>query len=343
MSISMICNLILKIYDYNKCYFVKIGNIKLNNSLLLAPMAGITDHPFRLICKNMGADIVYTEFVSANGIIRENLKTLDLIRFTDDERPIGVQIFGEDASIVGESAKIIYDLLGPDIIDINFGCPVPKVTKKGAGSAALKNLNILEDITSSVLKSVPEIPITVKMRAGWESGDIVSTEAGMLLEKIGVSAITLHPRTTSQKFTGISNWSLIKELKDNVSIPVIGNGDVSSPKDYVRMKEETNCDAVMIGRGALGKPWIFRQINNELNGEEVKEISVNEMISISREHFILLKNDKNDKTCVNLAKKHFSYYFKGFDGASSWRKKVMKCHGSKEIIEILNEMEVLYS
>ena len=180
---------------------MNIGNIKLKNGILLAPMAGVTDLPFRLICKQMGADMVYTEFVSSNGIIRESKKTFNMIEFVDEERPIGVQIFGEDPKVVGESAKIIYDRFKPDVIDINFGCPVPKVTKKGAGSAALKDLSLMEEIASSVVSNVPEIPITIKMRSGWSSTDLVHVEAGLMLEKIGIKAITLHPRTTCQRLS----------------------------------------------------------------------------------------------------------------------------------------------
>ena len=187
------------------------------------------------------------------------------------------------------------------------------------------------------------IPVTVKMRAGWELDSIISTDAGILLEKIGVSAITLHPRTTSQQFTGKSNWKLIKELKENVNIPVIGNGDVLCSDDYFKMKEETNCDGVMIGRGALGNPWIFKQINNEIHGKYKNELNIHDIINIARKHFFLLKEDRNDRICVNLAKKHFSFYFKGFDGASTWRKKIMKLDNSKDIILVLNEMEEEYS
>ena len=213
---------------------MKIGNIDIKNSILLAPMAGVTDLPFRIICKEMGADLVYTEFVSSNGIIRENKKTLDLIHFIDEERPIGVQIFGETPEAVGLSAKMIEDRFSPDIIDINFGCPVPKVTKKGAGSAALKDLNLMKDITSSVLDNVKNTPVTVKMRSGWCSDSQVFVEAGQILESIGVSAITLHPRTTSQRFEGKANWDSIKILKENIKIPVIGNGDVKNIDDYIK-------------------------------------------------------------------------------------------------------------
>ena len=183
----------------------KIGNIKVNNPLFLAPMAGITDHPFRTICKRFGAGLVYTEFVSADGIIRENEKTLNMIKFTDEERPIGVQIFGDQPEVVSKSAKYICQTFKPDLIDINYGCPVPKVTKKGAGSAALKDLCIMKDITEAVVESVPNTPVTVKMRAGWNSDNIVSTKAGILLEEVGVKAIALHGRTTSQLFKGKAN------------------------------------------------------------------------------------------------------------------------------------------
>ena len=182
-----------------------IGNLHILNPLFLAPMAGVTDHPFRVICRKLGAGVVYTEFVSANGIIRENMKTLEIMKFTDDERPIGIQLFGETPDIVGNAAKIVYDMLKPDIIDINYGCPVPKVTKRGAGSAALKDLCLMEDITRSVVELVPEIPVTVKMRMGWNQTSIVIPEVGQRLEKIGVKAIALHPRTTKQQFSGKSN------------------------------------------------------------------------------------------------------------------------------------------
>ena len=192
---------------------MKIGNINLKNNVLLAPMAGVTDLPFRLVCKEMGADIVYTEFVSANGIIRESKKTFDLIKFIDEERPIGVQIFGEDPDVVGLSAKMIYERCKPDLIDINFGCPVPKVTKKGAGSAALKDLSLMMDITSSVVESVPHIPVTIKMRSGWTENDLVFIEAGKKIEKVGIKAISLHPRTTSQRFQGIgSQYPILLEI-----------------------------------------------------------------------------------------------------------------------------------
>ena len=317
---------------------MKIGDININNPVVLAPMAGVTDLPFRIICKEMGADIVYTEFVSSNGIIRENKKTLDMIKFVNDERPIGVQIFGEDPNAVGLSAKMIEERFSPDIIDINFGCPVPKVTKKGAGSAALKDLSLMKDITSSVINNAKNTPITVKMRSGWCSDSKVFVEAGKILEDIGVAAITLHPRTTSQRFEGKADWNSIKTLKENVNIPVIGNGDVKNIDDYKKILEETGCDAVMIGRAALGNPWIFRQIKEYNDNKEISSIEVSDILKACVHHYELLKENREERICVNLTKKHFSWYLKGFKNASNWRKKILFSNNIEEIEESIRNM-----
>ena len=202
---------------------MKISNIEIENPIVLAPMAGVTDYPFRILCKEMGAGIVYSEFVSADGIIRENTKTLNLIRFEEAERPIGIQIFGSDAETMSQAARYVVDTFKPDILDINYGCPVPKVTKKGGGSAALQDLCLMDDITAAVVESIPEVPVTVKMRMGWNQEIIVIPEAGERLEKIGVKAIALHPRTTKQRYTGKADWHYIKLLKESCSIPIIGN------------------------------------------------------------------------------------------------------------------------
>ena len=245
---------------------MKIGTIGIETPVLLAPMAGVTDYPFRILCKEMGAGIVYSEFVSADGIIRENAKTLNLIRFEEPERPIGIQIFGNDAETMSQASEYVADTFQPDILDINYGCPVPKITKKGGGSAALQDLCLMDDLTAAVVEAVPELPVTVKMRIGWDQKSIIVPEVGQRLEKIGVKAITLHPRTTKQGYKGEANWGLIKELKNTVSIPVIGNGDIKSSKDVFIMFSETGCDAVMIARAALGNPWFFKETMAYLNG-----------------------------------------------------------------------------
>ena len=317
-----------------------IGKLKIKSPLFLAPMAGVTDHPFRLLCKQHGAGVVYTEFVSANGIIRENLKTLEMMKFTEAERPLGIQIFGDDPEVVGKSAKMVNEMFKPDIIDINYGCPVPKVTKSGAGSGAMKDLCVMDDITLAVVESVKDTPVTVKMRAGWDKDRIISTEAGLRLEKIGVKAITLHPRTTSQRFTGQANWQLIKELKEAVNVPVIGNGDINSVDDYKKMIDLTGCDAVMVARGALGNPWIFQTILNHINNKPTNyEPSLKERIEVCRKHYELLKEDKNSHVCLNLTKKHFSWYLKGFNGAVEWRRKFMYSNSTEEVESHLKDFE----
>ncbi len=322
---------------------MQIGNVKLDNPVFLAPMAGVTDKPFRIICKQMGAGLVYTEFVSSNGIIMENKKTLKMIEFTEKERPIGVQIFGDDPEIVGKSAKIICQMFKPDIIDINFGCPVPKIANKGAGSGALKDLRLMKNMAENVINNSGDTPVTVKMRSGWDHNNIISTKAGIMLEEIGVKAITLHPRTKKQMFTGLSNWKLIKDLKNSVSIPVIGNGDIHNADDAIKMFNSTGCDAVMIARGVLGDPWLLQSIKNKLNNKKDKNITTLDRINMCKKHFELLKQDKTESLCVNYTKKHFNWYLKGFQGASEVRKKFMATSTSKEISILLKELKNIYS
>ncbi len=303
---------------------MKIGDLKIETPIILAPMAGVTDYPFRILCKEMGAGIVYSEFVSADGIIRENSKTLGLIRFEESERPIGIQIFGSDPDVMSKASRFVFDSFRPDIIDINYGCPVPKVTKKGAGSAALQDLCLMDDITAAVVESVPEIPVTVKMRSGWSDNSIVIPEVGHRLENIGVKAVTLHPRTTKQRYTGKANWNYIRELKDSCSIPVIGNGDVCNTEDMMRMFEETGCDGVMVGRAAQGNPWFFKNAVAALNGENPPPPpSLYDIAMTCARHFDLLLENKGERTGSNMMRKHFSNYIKGFPGASNFRQRLV--------------------
>jgi tRNA-dihydrouridine synthase B len=302
-------------------------------------MAGVTDYSFRILCKEMGAGVVYSEFVSAHGIIRKNEKTLDMIHFTEMERPIGIQIFGDSPEVMAKAARVVADKFQPDIIDINYGCPVPKITKKGAGSAALKDLCLMDDITTAVVESVPDLPVTVKMRAGWDMSNIVAIEAGPRLEKVGVKAIALHPRTTKQSYKGSANWNLIKELKQTVSIPVIGNGDIKKPEDVVRMFDETGCDAVMVARAALGNPWFFKQATALLLGASLPPIpNTHERIDMCKRHLELLLESRGEHIGTNLMRKQFGWYIKNFPGASSLRQSLVLAKDKEAMEKLLGEV-----
>ena len=303
---------------------MKIGKVNIDFPVLLAPMAGYTDFPFRVLCKRMGAGLVYSEFVSADGIIRENTRTIEMIRFSDEERPIGIKIFGSDPDTMSQAASFIDRKFSPDIIDINYGCPVPKVTKKGGGSAALKDLCLMDEITHAVIDAVPNIPVTVKMRAGWDNDSIIIPDVGNRLEDIGVKAITLHPRTTRQRYKGKANWELIKLLKQNVSIPVIGNGDIYCIDNIKEMFDYTECDAVMIARAAQGNPWIFREAKKFFNNKRYSDSpQLIEIAKTCNEHFNLLINSRSQSIGMNLMRKHFSNYLKGFPGAAKFRQKLV--------------------
>jgi tRNA-dihydrouridine synthase B len=315
-----------------------IGNIQIDTPVLLAPMAGVTDYSFRILCKEQGAGIVYSEFVSAHGVIRENEKSLDIIKFEEEERPIGIQIFGDSPSVMADAAKYIVEKFKPDILDINYGCPVPKVTKKGAGSAALKDLGLMEAITQAVVESAPQVPVTVKMRAGWDLQSIIVEKAGVLLENCGVKAITLHPRTAMQTLKGNANWPLIKLLMETVSIPVIGNGDIKTADDILRMFEETDCDAVMLGRAALGNPWIFNQARALLDGKTVSEPTIEEKVELCKRHFDLILESRGTKKGLYLMRKHFGWYIKGFPGAADYRIRLVTSSSIQSAKSILNEI-----
>lgn len=317
----------------------KIGNVKISNQVVLAPMAGICNSAYRQICKDMGCGLIYAEMVSDKAITYSNQKTIDMLYMTEKERPISQQIFGSDKESFVEAAKFIEKEMKPDIIDINMGCPVPKVAVRAqAGSALLKDLDKIFDIVSSVVSSV-NVPVTVKIRSGWDSNHINAVEVAKVIEKAGASAICVHPRTRSQGYSGKADWNIIKEVKENVSIPVIGNGDIKSPEDAKRMLEETKCDAVMIGRGVLGNPWLIKNIVNYLDGKEVIDVSIVDRIDMCLKHLKLLDSLKNEKLACLEIRNHISWYFKGIKGANELKNKVYQTISIHDIILLLNEFK----
>ena len=317
----------------------KIGNVEISNQVVLAPMAGICNSAYRQICKEMGCGLIYAEMVSDKAITYNNQKTIDMLYMTDMERPISQQIFGSDKESFVAAAKYIEKNMHPDIIDINMGCPVPKVAVKAqAGSALLKDPVKIYDIVSSVVASV-SVPVTVKIRSGWDSKHINAVEVAKIVEKAGASAICVHPRTRSQGYSGKADWNIIKEVKQSVSIPVIGNGDIKCPEDAKKMIAETNCDAVMIGRGVLGNPWLIRNIVSYLDGGEITLPSINDRIDMCLKHLELLKSLKSEKVACLEIRNHISWYFKGICGANELKNKVYQTSNIHDIILLLNEFK----
>ena len=317
----------------------KIGNVKISNQVVLAPMAGICNSAYRQICKEMGCGLIYAEMVSDKAITYNNQKTIDMLYMIDMERPISQQIFGSDKESFVAAAKYIEQNMHPDIIDINMGCPVPKVAVRAqAGSALLKDPKKIYDIVSSVVSSV-SVPVTVKIRSGWDSKHINAVEVAKIVEKAGASAICVHPRTRSQGYSGKADWNIIKEVKQSVSIPVIGNGDIKCPEDAKKMIDETNCDAVMIGRGVLGNPWLIRNTVSYLDGGEIVLPSINDRIDMCLKHLELLKSLKSEKVACLEIRNHISWYFKGICGANELKNKVYQTSNIHDIILLLNEFK----
>ena len=314
----------------------KIGNVKIKNQVVLAPMAGICNSSFRRICKEMGCGLIYAEMVSDKAIMYENKKTIDMLYMTEEERPITQQIFGTDKESFVIAAKYIYENMKPDIIDINMGCPVPKVAVRAqAGAALLKSPDKIYEIVKSVVNSVP-IPVTVKIRSGWDQNHINAVEVAQKIESAGASAICIHPRTRSQGYSGRADWSIIKKIKDTVSISVIGNGDIKTAADAKRMLEETGCDAVMIGRAVLGNPWIIRESIEYIEKEkEIKKPSAIDKIDICIKHLNYLKDLKNDKVACLEIRNHVAWYFKGMKNATEIKNKVYKTSSIRDIMQVL--------
>ena len=316
----------------------KIGNVCIENQVVLAPMAGICNSSFRRIAKEMGAGLIYAEMVSDKAIFYNNQKTIDMLKMTEEERPIVQQIFGSDKESFVIAAKYIYENMHPDIIDINMGCPVPKVAVRAqAGSALLKNPEKIKEIVKTVVESVP-IPVTVKIRSGWDFDHINAVEVAKICEEAGACAICVHPRTRSQGYSGKADWNVIKEVKENVTIPVIGNGDIRDIYDAKRMLEETKCDAIMIGRAMLGNPWLIRDICNYLkNGTIPSEVSPIEKIDMCLKHLKYLQEIKDEKVAVLEIRNHIAWYFKGLKGSNEIKNKVYLTTRINDIINILNE------
>jgi nifR3 family TIM-barrel protein len=313
-----------------------IHKIAGKNGAFLAPLAGISNLPFRLIARSLGCSLAYTEMISANGLVRKTAKTYEYLKTCADDRPLGAQIFGADPPIMAEAACIVADS-GVDLIDINMGCPVKKVIKAGAGAVLMKDPERIARIIDSVKKAV-KIPVTVKIRSGWSCSSINAVEIARIAENSGADAITVHPRTADQGYSGLADWMIIAEVKKSVKIPVIGNGDIRQPQDAVRMLKETSCDAVMVGRGTLGNPWIFKGLTQALNDQTIKYLpSLDERRKMIENHWRMESSFIGDKNALKSFHKHILWYTKGLDNSHKFRERAGKLQNKENILYELND------
>ncbi len=313
-----------------------IGNLNIPGRVFCAPMAGISTRPYRIFARRFGAAVVYTEMISSHGLAYNDKKTNDLVGFGDDERPIGVQLFGADPEIMHQAARIVSERK-PDIIDLNFGCPVKKVVRKNGGAAVLKDLGLTRELVAATV-SAGDIPVTVKLRSGWDEASKVFIEAGKVCQEAGASAITLHARTRAGQFAGRACWDDIRLLKETVTVPVIGNGDIGCGEDAARMIEMTGCDAVMIGRAAMGYPWIFREINTYLEtGVDPPPPNLDEKISIMLEHARMLLDTYGEKRAMFKMRHHVAWYAKGWPGVAGVRRRAFAMTTMAELENLLDD------
>ena len=316
---------------------MQIGNLNLKGRVVLAPLAGVSNRPFRVLAKLMGAALTYTEMVSSEGIIRYQKKTLAYMAFKPDEQPIGIQLFGANPEVMRKASEIVVKEYKPDLVDINFGCPVKKVVNKNGGAAVLKDLSLTEAIIKAVVSGAGSTPVTIKMRTGWDDKNPIYLKAGEIAEKCGIKAVCLHARSRSVGYAGQADWSAIKKLKDTVGIPVIGNGDVFSPADVERMLQTTGCDAVMIGRAAMGNPFIFKQANSYLDTGQIPDMpSIEEKIQMVNNHARLMIEEYGEKRGIIKMRKYLGWYVKGFPKASQLRQELMQVTSLTDIESILN-------
>jgi len=306
--------------------------------LILAPMAGVSESPFRRLCRAHGADVVVTEFRSAEGIRRENPGTLHKLRFGADERPIGVQIFGADPAAMQEAAALVTEVFQPEFIDINFGCPVKKVVRRNGGSGCLKDLSLVQQVIRAV-RAGTHLPVSVKIRSGWNEELRDPVAIALRCEEAGAMALALHPRTRTQMYTGHAHWDEIAAVKSALSIPVIGNGDIKTPHDALRMQRETNCDAVMIARGSFGQPWIFRQARALLNGQPMPATpGVEERFAIALDHARMVQAYEADPEGAAIEfRKHLGWYVKGLPGSADLRRRLHAVNAFAEVEGIFED------
>ena len=317
---------------------IKIGNVRIAKTAALAPMAGVADRAYRLMCKKYGAAYVISEMVSAKGICYSDRKTAELCTVTDEERPMAIQLFGSEPDFMAEAVKIVLEY-HPDIIDINMGCPVPKVVGTGAGSALMKDAKLAADITEAAVKAAGETPVTVKIRSGWNSDSLNAPEMARALEASGAAAIAVHGRTRDMFYSGESDINLVKAVKNAVRIPVIGNGDVTDLDSCINMYERTGCDLVMIGRGSYGNPFVFREIAAHMNGESYTPPTLEEKMQVMLEHIrlILQLSEKCEELAMHEARKHAAWYMNGYYGSAKFRGRCYQLSSYAEAESLADE------